>query len=105
MYNANITGDANSVLDLVGSPEIVERRVAAAAARGDFGRMVATLADGETMPRCPTPTPPRIPGSLERMGVPVTRTVNVGAFTERQSVFLEYHRDAVFLMRASSLRA
>jgi len=44
-------------------------------------------------------------GSLDRMGVPVTRAVDVGAFTERQSTFLEYHRDAVFLMRASLLRA
>jgi len=43
-------------------------------------------------------------GSLERMGVPVTRSVDVGGFTERQSVFLEYHRDAVFLMRANSTR-
>jgi hypothetical protein len=43
-------------------------------------------------------------GSLERMGVPVDRSVHVGAFTERQASFLEYHRDAVFLMRAGSLR-
>ena len=35
--------------------------------------------------------------SLERMGVPIDRPVEVGAFTPTQSQFLEYHRDAVFL--------
>jgi len=35
--------------------------------------------------------------SLARMGVPVDRPLSVGSFTERQSSFLEYHRDAVFL--------
>ena len=35
--------------------------------------------------------------SVARMGVPVDRSLNVGGFTERQSRFLEYHRDAVFL--------
>jgi hypothetical protein len=43
--------------------------------------------------------------SLQRMGVPVDRAVDVGSFTERQKLFLEYHRDAVFLMRADSARA
>ena len=35
--------------------------------------------------------------SLERMGVPTSRAVNVGAFSDRQDRFLEYHRDAVLL--------
>jgi putative restriction endonuclease len=35
--------------------------------------------------------------SLERMGVPTDKAVNVGAFSDRQDQFLEYHRDAVFL--------
>lgn len=36
-------------------------------------------------------------GSLAKMGVPIDHSLNVGGFTERQSTFLEYHRDAVFL--------
>lgn len=39
-------------------------------------------------------------GSLERMGVPTDRPFDAGRFSERQERFLEYHRDAVFLMRA-----
>jgi putative restriction endonuclease len=35
--------------------------------------------------------------SLQRMGVPTDRAINVGAFTGRQDGFLEYHRDAVLL--------
>jgi hypothetical protein len=35
--------------------------------------------------------------SLARMGVAIDREVDVGEFTKRQSGFLEYHRDAVFL--------
>ena len=35
--------------------------------------------------------------SLERMGVPVGRTVDVGRFSEGQGEFLEWHRDMVFL--------
>jgi len=35
--------------------------------------------------------------SLKRMGVVVDREIEVGRFTARQNVFLEYHRDAVFL--------
>ncbi|MFN0242223.1 MAG: HNH endonuclease [Planctomycetota bacterium] len=35
--------------------------------------------------------------SLKRMGVPVDREIDVGSFTKRQSGFLEYHRDLVFL--------
>jgi putative restriction endonuclease len=35
--------------------------------------------------------------SLERMGVRTDRVVNVGAFTDRQGRFLEYHRDAILL--------
>ncbi|HKQ56393.1 MAG TPA: HNH endonuclease [Candidatus Eisenbacteria bacterium] len=35
--------------------------------------------------------------SLERMGVPTDRGVDVGQFTDAQAGFLEYHRDAVFL--------
>jgi hypothetical protein len=35
--------------------------------------------------------------SLQRMGVEVDEPPNVGPFTRRQSGFLEFHRDAVFL--------
>jgi putative restriction endonuclease len=35
--------------------------------------------------------------SLERMGVPTTSDLNVGAFSSGQRRFLEYHRDAVLL--------
>jgi putative restriction endonuclease len=35
--------------------------------------------------------------SLKRMGVPVDREVNVGSFSSGQKVFLEYHRDEIFL--------
>jgi hypothetical protein len=35
--------------------------------------------------------------SLARMGVPTDQAVNVGAFSDRQDRFLEYHRDAVLL--------
>ncbi|HEV2173017.1 MAG TPA: HNH endonuclease [Nitrospira sp.] len=35
--------------------------------------------------------------SLERMGVTTRETVNVGAFSDGQRRFLEYHRDAVLL--------
>lgn len=35
--------------------------------------------------------------SLERMGVPVDRRVNVGAFSAGQRAFLEFHRERVFL--------
>lgn len=37
--------------------------------------------------------------SLSRMGVPVDKDCNVGAFTARQGGFLEYHREQVFLCR------
>jgi hypothetical protein len=37
--------------------------------------------------------------SLQRMGVPVDRELNVGGFTSGQARFLEYHRDSVFLAR------
>ncbi|MCL4776885.1 MAG: HNH endonuclease [Bryobacterales bacterium] len=36
------------------------------------------------------------PASLGRMGIPVNEEIHVGAFTQRQRVFLEYHRDNVF---------
>jgi hypothetical protein len=35
--------------------------------------------------------------SLNRMGVPTDRIVNVGGFTEGQKHFLSYHRDSVLL--------
>jgi hypothetical protein len=35
--------------------------------------------------------------SLQRMGVPVDRDLNVGRFRAEQERFLEFHRDAVFL--------
>jgi putative restriction endonuclease len=35
--------------------------------------------------------------SLQRMGVPTDRVLNVGTFTEGQKQFLDYHRDAVLL--------
>jgi putative restriction endonuclease len=35
--------------------------------------------------------------SLQRMGIETDRVVNVGAFTEGQRQFLDYHRDAVLL--------
>ncbi len=35
--------------------------------------------------------------SLERMGVTIDQTVNVGGFSSGQRGFLDYHRDAVFL--------
>lgn len=35
--------------------------------------------------------------SLERMGVPLSERVNVGAFSEGQRRYLEYHRERVFL--------
>lgn len=57
--------------------------------RGDGRLLVSPVAHG---------------GSLERMGVPVSRAVDVGGFTERQLLFLEYHRNAVFLMRAGGAR-
>lgn len=38
--------------------------------------------------------------SLQRMGVVVDRTVNVGPFTREQGKFLEFHRDAVLLRSA-----
>lgn len=38
--------------------------------------------------------------SLERMGVPTTEPLNVGAFSEGQRHFLEYHRNSVFLQSA-----
>jgi putative restriction endonuclease len=41
--------------------------------------------------------------SLARMGVPVDRDVDLGAFTSGQARFLEFHRDSVFLK--SRLRA
>lgn len=41
--------------------------------------------------------------SLARMGVPVDRRVNVGAFRRGQRRYLEFHRDSVFLR--ANLRA
>jgi len=38
--------------------------------------------------------------SLNRMGVPTDRVVNVGGFTEGQKHFLSYHRDSVLLRAA-----
>lgn len=38
--------------------------------------------------------------SLNRMGVPTDRVVNVGTFTEGQKHFLGYHRDSVLLRAA-----
>jgi hypothetical protein len=35
--------------------------------------------------------------SLRKMGVPVGEPLNVGAFTEGQRRYLEYHRESVFL--------
>ncbi|NOT30267.1 MAG: HNH endonuclease [Planctomycetes bacterium] len=35
--------------------------------------------------------------SLQKMGVPIDRDVDVGRFSEQQAGFLEYHRDEVFL--------
>lgn len=35
--------------------------------------------------------------SLKRMGIPVENRLNVGAFTEGQKRYLEYHRESVFL--------
>jgi putative restriction endonuclease len=35
--------------------------------------------------------------SLQKMGVETSRTINVGAFTEGQRQFLDYHRNAVLL--------
>jgi hypothetical protein len=35
--------------------------------------------------------------SLDKMGIPVDKDVNVGAFRPSQARFLEFHRDAVFL--------
>lgn len=35
--------------------------------------------------------------SLRRMGIPVGERVNVGAFSERQRKYLDYHRHSVFL--------
>lgn len=40
--------------------------------------------------------------SLERMGIPVKQTANVGGFTEGQRHFLEYHRNWVFLQSAKT---
>ena len=42
-------------------------------------------------------SPVAAPRSLERMGVPVDRRVNVGAFSTGQRAFLEFHRERVFL--------
>jgi putative restriction endonuclease len=41
--------------------------------------------------------------SLGRMGVPVDRLLEVGAFSQGQRNFLEFHRDRVFL-KAQSVR-
>lgn len=38
--------------------------------------------------------------SLEKMGVDVSRTINVGGFTSGQKQFLEFHRNAVLLQSA-----
>ena len=35
--------------------------------------------------------------SLRRMGIETENTVNVGAFSEGQRAFLDYHRNSVFL--------
>ena len=35
--------------------------------------------------------------SLQRMGLPTDKVLNVGAFTEGHKQFLDYHRDAVLL--------
>ena len=35
--------------------------------------------------------------SLDRMGVPVASKLNVGGFSEGQKVFLDYHREYIFL--------
>lgn len=35
--------------------------------------------------------------SLERMGVETRKVINVGTFTQRQKVFLEFHRESVLL--------
>src|SRR5208337_4209250 len=40
------------------------------------------------------------PISLQRMNVPTNERVNVGAFSEGQKEFLEFHRDFVFLKSA-----
>ena len=40
------------------------------------------------------------PPSLERMGVDIRGTVNVGPFTAGQREFLEFHRDKVLLKAA-----
>ena len=37
--------------------------------------------------------------SLERMGVKTSERVDVGAFSQRQRLFLEYHQESVFLLR------
>lgn len=39
--------------------------------------------------------------SLERMGVPVATELQTPAFTARQSAYLEFHRDAVFLQAST----
>lgn len=41
-------------------------------------------------------------GVLEQMGVPVTRSCDVGTFTEKQKEYLAYHRDEVFKQAATS---
>ena len=38
--------------------------------------------------------------SLERMGIDVDKPTNVGAFTEGQRTFLDFHRNAVLLRAA-----
>src|SRR5207302_9147185 len=42
------------------------------------------------------------PTSLERMGIPIQGALNVGAFSEGQRWFLEYHRDNVLRDRKST---
>ncbi len=37
--------------------------------------------------------------SLEKMGVPVETKLNVGGFTEGQKVFLDFHREDIFLQK------
>lgn len=57
--------------------------------RGDGGLLISPVAD-------------RV--SLRRMGVPTEGDMNVGAFSQEQARYLEFHRDAVFL-QATGRRA
>jgi putative restriction endonuclease len=58
-----------------------------------FDRGFISFEDSGVLIVSPVADPP----SLTRVGVATNRIINVGAFTEGQKQFLDYHRESVLL--------